>query len=152
MKQQFNLTIDYQQIAVFESTLKNPFNDWTPAHINQGFSWRPLSVSFSTLEEGNIEVEVKIANKVVLCKKTIRAIQVPFITKSGKLAIASIADSKKISVPINTYLLIFETGYNQKKNWCRFTFIPSLKPQPAILLQDEELTISNSLLMEAKEA
>lgn len=26
MKQQFNLTIDYQQIAVFESTLKNPFN------------------------------------------------------------------------------------------------------------------------------
>jgi hypothetical protein len=44
----FNLNISYSQLAVFDASLDQPLNDWTPEHADQGFSWRPRSVSFRT--------------------------------------------------------------------------------------------------------
>lgn len=46
----FSLEIAYGQIGVFDASLAQPFNDWTDAHVRQGFSWRSGSVSFRTLE------------------------------------------------------------------------------------------------------
>jgi hypothetical protein len=57
----FAIEILYRQIAVFRSRLEHPFNDWTPRHVKQGFSWRPGSVSFATLvESGPHSVEVRV--------------------------------------------------------------------------------------------
>jgi Competence protein J (ComJ) len=56
---QVRLIISHSQIAVFDPSLERPFNSWTDAHVAQGFSWRPGSVSFSTLcEWGRYDVEV----------------------------------------------------------------------------------------------
>lgn len=54
------LEVDYNQVAVFSSGLANPFNDWEERHVGQGFSWRPESVSFRTLENGPHLIEVVI--------------------------------------------------------------------------------------------
>ena len=41
--------LSYGQLSVFASALKDPYNDWTDQHISQGFTWRPGSVSFSSM-------------------------------------------------------------------------------------------------------
>ena len=46
----FLVEISHAQLAVFDSTLTAPFNDWTDDHVKQGFAWRPGSVSFMTLD------------------------------------------------------------------------------------------------------
>ena len=47
--EKFIIDVSYSQIAVFNSELENPFNDWTDQHVLQGFSWREESGSFKTL-------------------------------------------------------------------------------------------------------
>lgn len=51
MQLEFELSYTHAHIAVFEAGLSNPFNDSTPEHDAQGFSWRPGSVSFGTLDD-----------------------------------------------------------------------------------------------------
>ena len=42
------LDVSYGQVGVFWAILAKPFNDWSEAHVRQGFAWRPGSVSFKT--------------------------------------------------------------------------------------------------------
>jgi len=48
-KAEFELGILYTTIAVMQPG--EDFNDWNNTHVNQGFSWRPMSVSFGTLSD-----------------------------------------------------------------------------------------------------
>jgi hypothetical protein len=59
------LQVSCGQLAVFASSLKQPFNDWSDQHVSQGFAWRPGSVSFrSVVEAGRHSIEIDEANHV----------------------------------------------------------------------------------------
>lgn len=149
----FDLDVSYSQIAVFNGNLDNPLNDWTDQHVAQGFSWRPESVSFKTLVEvGLVSVEARISKSLPTPSGT-RAITVPFTcSEAGKVEIASIADGRDTSIPPGSYQLLFETGMSDETSWCRLTFIPNGSMVPQILIPDQEVAYSDSLLMDAESA
>lgn len=150
----FEIFITYSQIAIFDPELEIPFNDWTQQHSEQGFSWRPGSVSFGTLVDGGeMDVEIYIGTEKELYSATKRAIVVPFLVlDSGVIEVASISDSKIIEIPSGNYALLFETGFdeeNDNKPWCKFSFTKKEKVEPKILRADDELKPIYPLLMEA---
>ena len=148
----FELALSYAQIAVFHAGLENPFNDWTETHVRQGFSWRPESVSFATLEEsGKAKVYVKTLREFALRSAAVRAIQVPFtVPDSNLVEIASITESKVVEINSGTYALTFETGFNDAHvMWCVFTFQESDRPIARILRAYPELNPPENLLLSA---
>lgn len=151
----FDLTVTYSQIALFDPSLQNPFNDWRPQHVAQRFSWRPESVSFGTLQEGGVlRVEVRLVKEIGLRADAKRAILVPFsVGPSGLIEVAGLDTGKQVNVPEGNYALVFETGYNDDDTmWCRLTFVPSDSVQAEILRADSEMSPSSPLLMEARPA
>src|SRR5260221_8418451 len=144
----FELTVSYSQVAVFHAGLENPLNDWTEAQFRQGFSLRPGSVSFATLEEsGMARVYVKAVKEFELRSDAIRAIQVPFtVPESSLIEIASISESKILEIDFGSYALTFETGFDDTGlMWCAFTFQKSDRPVARILRADPELNPSENL-------
>jgi hypothetical protein len=151
----FELTISYAQIAVFHAGLENPFNDWTETHVRQGFSWRPESVSFATLEEsGKARIYVNKVEELALRSDTVRAIQVPLTVPETKLVeVASITESKVIEIGSGGYALTFETGFDEGHlMWCAITFQKSNRPIARILRADQELNPPEDLLLSATPA
>jgi hypothetical protein len=49
-----SLDISHSQVAVFDRSLERPFNLWTERHVAQGFTSRPGSAAFRTLEESRL--------------------------------------------------------------------------------------------------
>lgn len=108
---EFPIMVSYSQVAVFDHSLKRPFNEWTDRHIAQGFSWRPGSVAFRTIKEaGQHLVTVKVdANEIEPPPEAIRAIDVPFeVPPNGAVEIGSISDSLSFELPPGVYQLRFE--------------------------------------------
>lgn len=153
MLQVFELVITYGTIAVFDPSLSDPFNDWADEHITQGFSWRPESVSFRTLDSGRSQVKVQRADDIQLDPNTQRAILVPFsVGSSGLIEVASISEGQQVNIPEGKYGLLFETGYSDDIMWCHFTFVPDENAEARILRADAELTPTYPLLMDAQPA
>ena len=149
----FSIDVSYSQISVFNSLLDNPFNNWTPQHVAQGFSWRPGSVSFKTLiDSGPICVEVRMAEALPMPTGT-RAISVPFVCPlGGTVEVSSITGGQETDIPPGNYQLLFETGSRDEINWCRFTFVHNGVMMPMVLIPDEEVGQLDSFLMDAEPA
>src|ERR1700736_970071 len=113
----FILNISHSQICVFDSSLQEPFNNWSKRQVSQGFAWRPGSVSFGTLEEaGPALVNVQIRQQIRLNARSVRAIQVPFdASKGGIVEVASVADSKGLEMRPGSYSLVFETWLDRNR-------------------------------------
>jgi hypothetical protein len=110
MNANFSVFVSYSQISVFNPTLKDPFNDWSPKHVRQGFSWRAGSVSFKTLGEGGIySVEVSTTTYLPFdtSESAVRVIEVPFTLEGAEVEIGSISDTKVITVGPGDYSLRF---------------------------------------------
>jgi hypothetical protein len=155
MSASFDLFVSYSQIAVFNPNLQNPFNDWQPQHIAQGFSWRPGSVSFGTLEDsGVIHIEIVQAQNISLDNDSKIAILVPFsVSENNSVEISSIGSGQTVEIPNGNYALVFEIGYSANAEmWCRFTFVPKADVQADILIADSSLSPSSPLLMDARPA
>jgi len=151
----FSLYVTYEQIAVFHSGLEAPFSNWTQAHVDQGFAWRPESVSFRCLEEvGQIVVSVAVNEQVTLRPDTRRAIAVPFVVPAGGwIEIASITDGNEVQVAEGAYALVFQTGIDSSgAMWCDLSFIKSEHPSFTVLRADLGLCVSNDLLKTAEPA
>ena len=147
--------VSYSQLAVFDPSLQNPFNDWEPVHVSQGFSWRPQSVSFRTLEEtGRMTLDVQISDRIELLDRSIRAIQVPFeVGASGVVEVASITDGTVVEIPTNDYALIFEHGLDDRQlMWSRISFVPTKQARFQVLRKDPELNPPAPLVMRANAA
>ncbi len=155
MSSQISIYVSYSQLAVFDPSLQNPFNDWEAAHVSQGFSWRSCSVSFRTLEEaGYMTINVQISERVELLGQTIRAIQVPFeVGAAGIVEVSSITDGTTVEVPPNSYALVFEHGVDdQQQMWSRISFVPTEHAQAQVLRRDQELNPPTPLVMRANPA
>jgi len=149
--------VSYGQLAVFASSLMQPFNDWTDRHVSQGFAWRPGSVSFRSLvEAGRHLIEIDVANHVgVVRPEAVRVIEVPFeIPADGAVEIGSIAETVPLSLPAGSFLLRCEflqsTGTEGER--VRLTFAKMDAPHFAIVRADPELSASGELLTTAQPA
>lgn len=153
----FKLDVSYSQIAVFVSTLQQPFNDWTDRHLAQGFSWRPGSVSFQTLAEFGVHiVEIFVTQHMSpVDVDVIRAIDVPFeVPDIGEIEVASISDAVPLSLPAGTYCLrcefFGETSDSDQR--VRFSFASDDAPRFAIVKLDSKLFPETELLTTAEAA
>lgn len=148
----------YGQIAVFRAAMTDPFNDWTSAHVAQGFSWRPGSVSFATLSEsGPIHVEVIRERPVGLTSPASRIIVVPFdVGLSGDIEVATIGEARPLKVEPGVYRLWFEHGLTDLgAMWVRLSFerpAPGQRVDALVVRADERLSPSDPLVMRAEPA
>ena len=104
------LDVSYSQVAVFMSELERPFNIWTEHHVRQGFSWRPESVAFRTIEEaGPHSVELIVCSDAEVSNDAARVIQTPFeVSRGGRIEVASISDGARFDMSPGKYALRFE--------------------------------------------
>jgi Competence protein J (ComJ) len=141
----FTVEVSYTQIAVFDQQLPNPFNDWTDAHVAQGFAWRPGSVSFGTLESaGPLSVQVLRGTHFdETVSDAERVIAVPYsVPAHGWIEVGSIGGGVGLDIPPGEYQLIFEHGRDQTGDmWATLYFMPVHQlVKPRIIRADRELT------------
>lgn len=153
----FTLDVSYAQIAVFDSQLANPFNDWEDGHVLQGFSWRVGSVAFATLDAvGSIEVSVSRGAFVDVGRSgLVREILVPFVVpQHGAIEVATISGGVSVEMPGGAYGLTFSHGRSSEGGmWASLNFEPSVAiVQPAIKRADSALSPPLTLLMTARPA
>jgi competence protein J (ComJ) len=143
----FPLEVSYSQIVVFDSSLEKPFNDWTDEHVQQGFAWRPGSVSFGALEgDGSYAIEL-VTEVAEVLPQAERVIQVPFeVSPGGSIEIASIPDSRLVSIPPGVYQLRFECCPELR---VRLVIIKSQNPSFEIVRADAELSRTKDLVLTA---
>lgn len=154
---QFSISVSHSQIAIFDRLLDRPFNEWTRAHLDQGFSWRPGSVSFRTLEEAgehNIAVFVN-SNAADIPFDAVRVIEVPFeVPPSGAIELGSIADIQALFIPAGLYQLRFECYAlaNSPAPRVRFVLDKNREPKFGITRADSALRSPKDLLLTASPA
>ena len=106
------IPIYYSQLCIFESSLKDPYNNWLKEHVDQGFSWRKNSVSFATLlAEGEHNVNVvlnELINSGEISRHCVRSFLVPFEISSNTIEVGSVYDTYSISVIPGKYKLQIE--------------------------------------------
>jgi hypothetical protein len=151
------LDVSFGQLAVFASSLRQPFNDWTEQHVSQGFAWRPGSVSFrSMVEAGRHSIEIAVANHLgAVHPEAIRVIEVPFeIPADGAVEIGSIADTVPVSLPAGSFLLRCEflPPGNTSGERARLTFAKNDPPHFAVVRADPDLSVDRELLTSAQPA
>jgi hypothetical protein len=146
----FQIEILYSTIALIQPN--EDLNDWTDTHYKQGFSWRPTSVSFGTLDDSSkCEVTVKIADTFKDNDKAIRTIIVPFIIDNEGIEVVSILDSQPLDLPQGKYEVDFNAIPKSEGllDTYEFIFIKCENPSARVLKADEQLSPPESLLMEA---
>ena len=153
----FNIDVSYSQLAIFWSTLAQPFNNWTDRHVLQGFAWRPCSVSFKTLaEQGEHSVRCALICKTVpISKNAIRVIEVPFeVPADGGLEVASISDSVPLELAEGMYQLRCEFFSPEKdaKPYVNLFFLKTNSPNFSVIKADNGLSVNLPLLTNAEPA
>jgi hypothetical protein len=145
----FHSYVRFGQVIVADAAMENPYNDWTPRHIAQGFSWRPGSVAFRMLYDApRIDIEVRLSSSVQVDAASERAILVPFVVSATSGV--EIDREYLVHVPAGPYGLLCEVGERRREHlWCRLTFSTGASPQPQILRADAALSPIRPLLMEA---
>lgn len=161
MSEIFPLFISYQQLAVFNNSLENPFNDWKPRHVSQGFSWRAESVSFRVPEGENYIVEVLQGEEVsALMGEPTRIILTPFERiKDNSVTVGSITEERTVAIDeAPKYQLFFELlprgvyGDKEFENGIRLRFVKEDNPVFEIRKADDEMDASSELELVAQPA
>ncbi len=150
----FSLYVSYSQVAVYDASLENPFNSWTPELVHQGFTWREGATSFRTInEDGTLHVAVRIVDQHHEAAETVRGIRVPFtVPSNGEIEVGSITGGKSFLIPAGDYSLFFETWTENDEMWCMLTFCTSFSAAPEIFKCDDVLTPAKPLQMGAQPA
>lgn len=152
-----HVVVSYTQFSVFDPKLPNPFNDWSDEHVAQGFSWRPGSVSFGTLEsDGDLFVRV-IMSKPFDENSSMaeRIIAVPFrVPDHDRVELGSIGGGVEVCIPSGDYELIYEHGRDESGGmWVNlYLFSVSVPVRPKVIRADLELSPPAVFLMKADPA
>ncbi|QGM46565.1 competence protein ComJ [Methylocystis heyeri] len=149
---EFPILVSYSQVTVFDHSTEGPFNQWTSAHVAQGFSWRPGSAAFRTIAESGPHLVTVIVDTIEgeQPADAIRVIEVPFeAPNDGVIEIGSISDSSLLEVPPGTYSLRFECyqPLSGQPARVRFLFLRKANPSFCIVRADPELNSEGQLLL-----
>lgn len=153
----FSLEVSYSQLAVFASSLAQPFNDWTDRHVAQGFAWRPGSVSFRTLLEGGRHlVEICVVDHLgPVDSEAVRVIDVPFeVPQDGGIEIGSISETIPLTLPVGSFELRCEflRPETQEGERVRLTFARTDMSHFRLVRADRDLSPGEELLTTASPA
>jgi len=149
--------ISYSTFAVYDAALTKPYNDWTEAHVLQGFSWREGSVSFATIHNsGTCSIELITSENYQINNQSQRSIYVPFrCPENGDIEIGGISHGTPLKCPVQTSGILFDHGIVAKKDqsmWCRLTFVTGRQRPAEILLADNDITRPKQFSMTATPA
>lgn len=154
---EFFVEVSYSQLAVFDAHMRSPFNDWSDAHVAQGFTWRLGSVSFGTLQSaGTVRVRVFLNGLFNESTSTAaRILLVPFpVPPDGEVEIGSIGGGVKLALPPGEYELVFEHGQDSENGfWVNLWFRETgTAVQAKVIRADPELDPPSELVMNAQPA
>jgi hypothetical protein len=125
------IEIEYRQICVFNSKLKNPYNGWSEKSVNQGFAYRKGSVSFDTEHDGCFDLSIN--EKINNTNEIIREFELPFSAKN-EIEIGSVINTVKIKN--NNYKSIHFKLY--ENNQIEIIFLEN-KTKPRIIKTNKNL-------------
>ena len=151
----FTLELSWSQVSLFDANLADPFNDWTEAHLEQGFTWRPGSVSFKVpVRSGPLQVGIDFVDSLQLMSDAQWAILVPLHTWGGVIEISTIAQSELIEIPPGQFSLLYQTGIHDGRAWAHFGLLASngVQVEPRVLRGDDVVHADVELLMQAEPA
>ena len=150
---ELEITVSYAQLCVFDPAIEAPYNDWTDAHVAQGFSWRPGSVSFATDGDGSpIVVHVTSAEGPPVLFDANSAIRVPFVVSpSGAIEVGSVMSGIQAAIPPGRYALYFLTP-SAPSSLFRLIFVPAEEVEPAVLKEGRNAKMQLGYLMTAAPA
>lgn len=150
------IDVDYGQLAVFVGALPQPFNDWTDRHVDQGFAWRPGSVSFRTLDAaGKHSVEIICVEKLPAPDaEAVRVIDVPFeIPQDGAVEVGSIVNTVPLTLPIGPCALRCEFFRSDEGSGrAKLIFARGDTPRFAVVRADDQLSVQGELITTAQPA
>lgn len=149
---EFLLTILYGQVNVSRPEAPAQGLLWTDAHVAQGFAWSPGFVSFGVPDhDGDVRVEVLLAESFVPEATTLWAVQTPFAVGLSPLSVGTVGAEHPVALPAGNYNLVFEarspaaTESADLAYVLRFYFLPAAEPGFAIRVQGGELTTASVL-------
>ena len=151
----FSLELSWSQVSLFDANLADPFNDWTEAHLAQGFTWRPGSVSFKVpTRTGELDVSLDFIDSLRLLHDARWAILVPFHSWAGVIEVSTIAQSELIEIPPGRFSLLYQTGVHDGRAWACFGLLESngIEVEPRVLRGDDVVRASAEVLMHAEPA
>lgn len=150
---EIQLSLSYGQLCVFDPALEAPLNDWTDAHVNQGFSWRNGSVSFATADEqASAAVTVTCSDAAPDLGGAETAIRVPFeVPTSGTVEIGGVFTGVEASLPPGHYALFFLSPRNEAEPF-QLVFVPAAETEPAVLREGPRAKVQDRYLMTADPA
>lgn len=151
------ISVSHSQIAIFDRILDRPLNKWTAARVDQGFSWRPGSVSFCTLQEAGEHSVALLVNshEYLVPSDAVRVIEVPFeVPPSGAIELGSVADSQPLCIRAGLYQLRFECYAPANSAVSRVRLLLDENPEPKfrIMRADSALHPGAELLIAASPA
>lgn len=144
----FDLEVEFNQVAVYEAGLEDPFNEWEPESIAQGFAWRPESVCFDVPVDGSCPVRVALVPAFEPDPAALRVIRVPFRVGSGRVEIGSLSSGTLLDLPAGEFSLHFSMLADGS---LRFDFSKG-GSEPALLRVEDERDIPARYHMAAKPA
>lgn len=147
---ELEITVSYAQLCVFDPAIEAPYNDWADAHVAQGFSWRPGSVSFATDSDcASVVVKVMSTEGAPDLADADSAIRVPFVVPpSGTVEIGSVMSGVEASFPPGYYALYFLAPSSATLPF-RLVFVPADKIEPAVLREGRNAKMQVGYLMTA---
>jgi hypothetical protein len=110
------LGLNYCQSTVCQAELRSLFNDWTEIHANQGFTWRPGSVSFGTFgtfgtfdtDTPEARVLVELRDRFIPRPLAVRIIKVPFeVGATGVELTTPVGESRILDISPGHYAVYF---------------------------------------------
>lgn len=153
----FDPILTYSFIAVHLPNLSRPLNQWTRIHGEQGFSWRPGSVSFGTIDaDGPFPTRVEYREFYVPPAQVVRLLRVPFEVDSEGIVFSgpNPGEDWPVPIPAGYYAVYFAIESIGEDIWrYTITFVPSNSEVKAEILQaDKLLSPPQHLLMQAEPA
>ncbi|CAM5372921.1 hypothetical protein MAUB1S_06386 [Mycolicibacterium aubagnense] len=150
---EFDVTVVYTQIVVFDPSVPQTELEWSDEHVAQGFTWAPGNVAFGAPDhDGSCLLQVDTGGEAQAAPQALWAVCVPFNVASTPLSIGSIFEPRSVSIPEGKYNLVFEAlpgkpgGPNGDYAYVfRLIFVRSDDPRFAILKQGNEITTDKVL-------
>jgi len=148
-----DVAVTYGQLCVFDPALDHPYNDWSEAHVGQGFSWRPGSVSFAVGDgAASVVVEVSHVSTPPDVAASASAIRVPFqVPASNQVEIGSVMSGAEVSVGAGSYALFYLAPQSSSQPF-RLLFMAAAAVEPAVLKESAQAKMQAAYLMKATPA
>lgn len=145
-----DVAVSHAQICVFDPALATPFNDWSDRHVQQGFSWRPGSVSFAVGPDcAQLHVTIHRSSSEPDIGAALTAVRVPFeVPPAGEIEVTSITDGFPVHIAPGRYDLYFSL----REGGADLIFAPPAHDEAQVLVSSHLARPQPTYLMDADPA